>query len=225
MWQAAIPFVANIASGLIGADGARRAGNLQADAGREALGVQRGIWDDTQQNINPFIGYGRGAGGRLADLLGTSGNIGSDGYGDLTRRFGVQDYLSGLDPSYELMRSIGERSLTNSQAASSGALSGAALRRLGQFNQDYAMTGYQGAFDRWRSQQGDIYSRLMGMTGQGQSAALGLGQIGMQTGANMGNLITGIGNARASSAVGQANAYSRMLTNLGGMGYGMAGGG
>lgn len=95
----------------------------------------------------------------------------SGGYGSLAAAFTPQDYLNNKDPGYDFQLQQGTQALRNAAGAGSGALSGAALKDLIGYNQDYASTGYQNAFGRFTTQQNNVYSRLSGLAGMGQASA------------------------------------------------------
>lgn len=81
-------------------------------------------------------------------------------YGSFTKPFDVEEFYKYQDPGYWFQRQQGEQALLNSAAADSGALSGAALKDLMGYNQNLASTSYGDAFNRYQTQQGNIFSRL-----------------------------------------------------------------
>jgi hypothetical protein len=85
------------------------------------------------------------------------------------------------------------------------------------YNQDYASTGYQNAFNRWQSNQSNTYSRLMGLAGLGENAGAQVGNNSVSFGQNIGSNIVGAGNAQAAGTVGAGNALSQGANN--GAGY------
>jgi hypothetical protein len=95
-------------------------------------------------------------------------------------------------PGYEFRRGEGQRDIQNVFAARGAGQSGNALRALTDFNQNLA----SGEF-------GNYVNTLMGLSGRGQQQAQSTGQAAMQTGTNVGNLLAGMGNARASGIAGQ----------------------
>ena len=82
------------------------------------------------------------------------------------------------------------------------------------FAENYAKNAYQDALNNWRAQQGDIYNRLAGIAGIGQT---GQGQVN-QAGTNFANAAgqLGVGSATAYGAgqVGSANAYANIGNNF-----------
>lgn len=200
-----------VGGAVIGAGASMAASNQQKGAANRATALQGSMFERTQANLQPYMGTGAQANARLADLLGTSGNTSAAGYGSLSHPFTMQDYLANQDPGYQFQLQQGQQALQSSQAAQSGVLSGAALKDLVSFNQGMAATGYQNAWNRWMAQNTNTYNRLSGMAGLGENAAAGVGNMGVQTGANMANTITGAGNAQAAGYVGAANSINNAV--------------
>jgi hypothetical protein len=106
-------------------------------------------------------------------------------------------------PGYNFVRSEGNRNIENSFAARGGAASGNALRALTEFNTGLASNEY----NNWWNQQA-------GLAGVGQTTAQNLGAFGANNAANVGSLMQGAGNARASGIEGGTNALSGTIQNL-----------
>lgn len=139
--------------------------------------------------------------------------------GYLTQTFGPEQFRAGIDPGYAWRLQQGTQTVQNTGAAGSGARSGNALRSLMDYGQGAASQEYGAAFDRFQTQQGNIYQRLLGLTNLGQNAAAGVGAQGVQTASTVGGNIVGAGNAAAAGRIGAANAYSGAIDNLGGLAY------
>lgn len=210
-WIAAAIGGGQALSGLVGGLAAGSAAGSEVNAGRQAIGNLQGMYGQTQGNVQPFIGEGQQASGYLSQLLAPGGQ--------LTKSFSPTDYLNNLDPSYGMMKDIGLQTMNAQAGAGSGALSGAAMKGLAGWAENYAGTGYQNAYDRWMQQQNATYGRLMGMSQLGQGSALGLGQIGANYAGKMADITTGIGSAQAAGTIGQANALGGAINNM--TGYGM----
>lgn len=197
-----------VGSGLLGYLGAKDAANTQADAANNATANTRGMFDQTQANLQPYMQSGNTA---LAQL---GGKISS---GELGGQFTSADYLANKDPGYEFQLEQGRQALQNSQAAGDGALSGSALKGLINYNQGMASTGYQNAYTRWLQSQSNTYNTLAGVAGLGENAAANLGNSGVGYSNGMASTITGAGNASAAGTMGAANAITGAVNN--GMGY------
>lgn len=209
---------AAVVAGAVIAGGASiYAGNQQSNAAKNATTAQQGMYDQTYSGEAPYRQLGMQAGGKLSDLLGTSGNTGATGYGSLTQPFTAKDYLANQDPGYQFQLDQGQKALQNSQAANGGVLSGAALKDLIGYNQGMASTGYQNAWNRWNTQQNNTVSRLGSLAQLGQAAASNQASGASTFAGGIANTITGAGNAQAAGTVGAANAVSSGVNN--GMGW------
>lgn len=138
--------------------------------------------------------------------------------GFLTQLFTPEAFKAGIDPGYQWRQQQGSQGVMNTAAAGSGSLSGPALRALMEANQGMASQEYGAAFDRFNTQQGNIFQRLTSITGMGQNAAAGVGNQAVATGSNIGANITGAANASAAGQIGAANAWGGALSDLGAYG-------
>lgn len=161
------------------------------------------------------------------------GNPDDPSYGSFTQPFDIHAFLSYLDPGYGFQKQQGEQAVLNSAAAGSGALSGAAMKDLLSFNEGLAATGYQNAFDRYQTQQNNIFQRLYSIAGLGQNAAANVGNQGTQLAGNAGQMYSNAGSAAGAGIVGAGNALGGGLTDywllshpelFGGAGGGSGGG-
>jgi hypothetical protein len=137
----------------------------------------------------------------------------SEGFGSLLRPFDAETFAQYQDPGYLFRKRQGEQSVLNSASAGSGALSGAALKDLMGFNQDLASTEYGNAFNRYQTQQGNIFQRLSGIANLGQSAAAGVGQQGTALATGAGQSLTNAGTAAGAGIVGATNALGGAASN------------
>lgn len=156
----------------------------------------------------PGMTYGIGPGGSITRQLANTGPTGTPlsqvagstpnfAPGYLTQQFTPQDFLNNLDPGYQFQLQTGGQAIRNADTPGVGALSGPALKDLISFNQGMAATGYQNAFNRFTTQQNNIFSRLSAIAGLGQNAATQVGTAGTSLG-------TGIAQAQAAGAGAQA---------------------
>lgn len=143
----------------------------------------------------------------------TGGDSTDPAFGSFTKPFTVEDFYNYADPGYAFQLQQGTQALQNSAAAGSGALSGAALKDLLKYNQDYAGTAYNDAFNRYQTQQGNIFSRLASILQLGQNAAAGVGSQGTNLAGNAGQAISNAGTAAGAGIVGAGNAVNSGLTN------------
>jgi hypothetical protein len=107
------------------------------------------------------------------------------------------------DPGYEFRLGEGQRAIEASAAARGGLNSGATMRDLQKYGQDYGSAEF-----------GNVWNRLAGVSGAGMGAAQMSGNASMQTAGNVGNALGAIGNAQAAGAIGQGNAWGNALGNI-----------
>jgi hypothetical protein len=212
----------SIGSAAIGSRSASKAAKAQQQAADQAAQVQREIFQKQTELQEPFRQAGITSQNELMRLLGIGGDQTAADYGMLTRQFGAQDLQ--MDPGYAFRLSEGEKALQRMQAARGNMLSGAAIKAGQRYGQDLASQEYMNAFNRAQAQLGTRLGALGSLYGAGQAAAQQVaGQAG-EMGANVGNLMTQGGQARASGYLGQANALNQALGQGAGL-YGMYSGG
>lgn len=149
----------------------------------------------------------------MADPALYEGDMGDEAYGSFTDPFTVEDFYEQQDPGYAFRLQQGNQALVNAASAGSGAFSGAALKDLLAYNQDMASQEYGNAFNRYQTQQGNIFSRLFDVARLGQNAAAGVGTTGANLAGNAGQFYSNAGAASGAGIVGAGNAASSGLTN------------
>lgn len=201
-WVAA----AVIGSSLIGANSSGKAADAQANAAAASDATQRYMYDKTREDNAPFRETGLAANNKLAELMNS---------GEFSRRFTQADM--NADPVYQSGLKFGLDQGTqgiNRQAAAGGNfLSGATLKALTRFGNDYGSTKANESYNRFNTDQNAQYNKLAGLSGAGQQATNQVSAAGQ----NMANQVSasqqGAGNARASGYMGQANAVSGGLNS------------
>jgi hypothetical protein len=89
--------------------------------------------------------------------------------------------------------------------------SGATLKALTQFGNDYGSTKANESFNRYNAQNDSIFNKLSGVSGTGQVATQQVGAAGANMANNVSGSIEGAGNARAAGIVGGANAWNNAI--------------
>ncbi|NIE67477.1 DNA transfer protein p32 [Burkholderia sp. Ax-1719] len=196
----------SVAAAGIGAVASNSAADTQASAANNATGAQMAMFNTTQQNLQPYMSEGNTALNTLNGQLPT-----------LNAPINNTNWQQYMSPAYNFQLQQGDQAIQNSAAATDGALSGAAMKGLINYNQNMAGTAFQNAFNDYQTQNSNIYSRLSNLANLGESAAAGVGQAATATGANVANTITAAGNAQAAGTVGTANAVTGAVNN--GLGY------
>jgi hypothetical protein len=174
-------------SALIGAGaglyGTNQAAGAQRDAANNALTFEQQTAARNQENIQPYLNFGKDALGKLGETYSNPGSVTSNP----DYRFGV---TQGMD------------TLQNSAAARGGLLGGNFLRSADQFGQDYGtnyLTNYRNGL------RSNVQIGAGAATGGGALANQSAGQIGQSYG--------NIGAADASGIVGGTNALTGSLSN------------
>lgn len=133
--------------------------------------------------------------------------------GALTKNFEYGDIYS--DPSYQFRLSEGQRALQAQQAARGNRFGGQALKDINNYAQEAASQEYGNAYNRFRQNQQDIFSRLSGLAGMGNPAGAGqqigqtagnIGQLGVQGQSAANEYNTSAANAQAAGTMGSTNA-------------------
>jgi hypothetical protein len=160
------------------------------------------------------VDRGEKAGNQLAYLMGLGGT-GTGEAGSLARNFTMADYQK--DPSYDFQMSEGQKGVGNQMAASGNLLSGAAMKALTRFNQDFAGTKYNEAYSRFGNNQSTQYNRLAGIQGSGQNAINSTNGLGGTVQGSAGNgasgVASGLGSAAAQFGQSSNNYYNNLMGN------------
>lgn len=142
-------------------------------------------------------------------------------YGSLAKNFSTEDFQT--DPGYDFRLSEGQKAIDRSAAAKGGLLSGAAVKAAARYGQDFASNEYQNAYNRYNTNQTNLYNRLAGISGAGQTASNNLATQGTNYANSAGQLMQNAANYNASGNVAQSNIFSTGLNSLT-SGFGGSGG-
>lgn len=191
----------SVLSGLLGSNAASKAAQAQADAANNANATQLAMYNQTRADNAPFRQTGLDANSKLASLMAS---------GQFDKKFTAQDMAA--DPVYNSGLQFGLDQGTqgiNRQAAAGGSfLSGATLKALTKYGNDYASTKANDAYNRFNTDQANQYNRYAGLSGAGQQATNQVSNAGQNMANQVSNNQVGAGNAQASGYMGQANAVS-----------------
>lgn len=147
------------------------------------------------------------------EYLAKNPNAGGDGY--LLKSFSNEDFVQ--DPGYEFRQSEGEKGINRSLAARGSYNSGAALKALDRYNQDYASNEFSNAYNRDAANKARTFSFLSGASGQGLQA-VGAGVGSGQNAANQNtqiqsNLGNNLANMYMQNADNQSNLFQSAIGN------------
>jgi hypothetical protein len=184
------------------AGAARDAANTQLQGTLEASRQQREMFDILNKQQAPYREAGYGALSKINTMLP-----------QFTRTFTPQDLTANLAPNYEFMKQQGLGATAQGANVSSPGSNVDLAKTI--FAEKFAQGGYQDALTNFRNQQTDIFNRLSGIAGIGQTAQGQAQALGSSTGTNLANLATGGANAIAGGQIGSANAMAGGLQNVG----------
>ena len=194
------------------------AANQQSSAAQNATNTQAGMYNATVGREAPFVQSGQEATGQLNYLLGlgtpgqggTAGSAGAaGGFGSLNAPF-TTDTFKSMSPAYQFQLQQGGQGVLNQASGAQGALSGSALKDLMSFNQQFANTSFNNAFNQYQTQQSNTFNRLNSIAGMGQAAASNQATGGSSYGASIGQTMSNVGTAQAGGTVGAANSLSSL---------------
>lgn len=185
--------VSGVVGALTGADASRSAANTQADAAREAARMQMEMFEKSREDYAPW----RKAGSDALNVL--SGKIAA----------GPGNYRQS--PGYEYRLKEGLDAVEASAAARGRGLSGATMRGLNRYAQDYATNDYDNFLTRY-------YQSLtphQSMAGVGMTALQTTSNLGANAANQAGMYNTMAGNALAGGYINQANAITGAIGSAG----------
>ena len=234
-------------TGKTAAKSAEKAGQMQSDSAKYAADLQNQQYQQTRQDMQPWMQAGKQALGGLQQLVNNSPQF-SDAMGqNMQRQYNSGAYTNGLDaqsfyqdPSYQWRKQQGMDNIQAQAAAGGGLFSGATLKALNDYNSNLASQEYGNAWQRnmtesqnrfnvdsnLRSQDYNIfnsersrqYNEMANLAGVGQTAATNLAGLGANNAANMGEMAMAGANARANGLTTGAYAKSQGMGNLLGLG-------
>lgn len=133
-------------------------------------------------------------------------NVTPEGYGSLLQPFTGKDLTS--EPGYQFEQAEGQKAIDRAASASGRYDSGATLKALTRFGNDYAGTKYGEAFNRDATNKSRTYGFLTGVSGTGANAAGQTAGLGANAANAQGGYATNAGDASAAGYVGGANAIT-----------------
>ena len=185
--SAAIGAGANIAA-------SSAAAGAQKKATQQAIQAQQGFYDQSKQELQPFITGGQNAYSTLNDLLG----VGASGNSNA-----MQNALESI-PGYQFTREQGLKSVQSGYAARGLGDSGGALKGAANFPTGLANSTF-----------GTYTNALQNSATTGSNAASALAGYGTATGQGIGQNIIGAGNAQAAAYNSAGQSVANAAGNVG----------
>lgn len=134
-------------------------------------------------------------------------------FGTLGKAFSMEDYQE--DPGYKFRLEQGQQGLDRSLAARGKTFSGEAAKAAVDYNSGMASQEYGNAYNRYNTDQNNLYNMLAGVSGFGQNAANSQVQQGQAYTQGVNDLTTGLANAQTSAQVAEASRPSLFSQLLG----------
>ena len=170
-------------------------------------GYQQGTPGAPAQYEFDQAGFDAALGQYNAAMQGRAGQLQAGGqFGSLLKPFEAGDLQN--EPGYQYGLMEGERGINRAAMAGGSRYSGATLKALQRFGQDYAGTKYNDAFNRNLTNRNTIFSMLSGPSNTGVNAAGQTASLGANAATTGAQLLSNAGDARAAGIVGGANAFT-----------------
>ena len=201
-WMAAAILGSSVIGGVVQSNAASSAAGAQTEAAEAGIAEQRRQFDLIQGLLEPYVGAGESA---LLQQMALGGMSGPE-----AQQAAIAAIEGGQE--FETLTRSGEEAILQNASATGGLRGGNVQGALAQFRPQ--------VLSSLINQQ---YGRLGGLTTLGQNAAVGTGNAGMQTGANIAELYGQQGAAAAGSALATGSAWGNALGGMGTLaGRGMA---
>lgn len=175
---------------------ANQAAQAQTESSQAAIDEQKRQFDAIQELMKPYVNAGTGALAGQQDLLGLNG---------AAKQQAAIDSINNSQAMQTYMQQ-GENAILQNASATGGLRGGNTQSALSQFRPQL--------LNQLINQQ---YQNLGGLTSIGQNAAAGVGNAGMQSASNIGNLLQQVGAAQAGNALAQGQASASQWAGIGNM--------
>lgn len=186
---------ATLISGMAQADAAESAAAAQAGSAQAGIEEQRRQFDAVQKLLAPYVSAGTPALEAQQAILGLKGPE--------AERAAIERISGG--ETFQALAKQGEEAMLQRASATGGLRGGNIQGALAQFRPQLLSSLIE--------QQ---YGRLGGMTALGQQSAAGVGTAGLQTGANVANLLGQQGAAIAGGEIAQGKAFGAIPAAISG---------
>lgn len=194
---AIIGAVSGIGSALIGAHSASSAASAQEQAAQLASQTQLQMYNQTRQDLMPWMTTGGAANSQLANIYGL--NPGQNG---IPNTQALTTALTNF-PGYQFGLQQGQTALDQSAASRGMLLSGNQLAASQQYGQGYAMA------NAWQP----YLSGLQSISTGGQNSAAKVGELGNSAAGNAGSAQLAYGSAATAGATNTGLALQSALNN------------
>ena len=174
----------------------QNAQNAQRDAVRDSNNMQLAMYNQNRADQQPWMQAGRRALGQLQDP-------------SLMRTFSESDFKT--DPGYAFRMQEGQSAVQGSAAARGALNSGATLKALQRYGQNFASNEYSNAYNRFNADRDQKFAKLSSIAGIGQSAQNQMSNAGQNYGNQYGQNQMAMGNAAAANSIAQGNNMNNLI--------------
>ena len=200
--------------GLIQADAAEEASQIQAGMSREAIAEQRRQFDAINQMLAPYRQAGEVALGRFAPYM-TAGERAFEQQAALAGLSGPEAQRAALEgistsPGFQETVRQGEEAMLARAAATGGLRGGNIQSALAQFRPQMLQQAIEQTYGRLGGLAGTGLNITGELVGGGRGAAAQTGQFGASTAANVGNLLAQQGAAQAGGVLAGAAPFANL---------------
>jgi hypothetical protein len=189
---------------IINAIASWHAAEAQQKQAREAMGVQRDMWNQQRADQAPWLQAGQTT---LRDLMAQMQAGGFD------RQFNANSLAN--DPGFQFRMAEGQKALERSAAARGGLNSGGFMKSLARYSQGVASDEFQNAWSRNQTENTGRFNRLAHLAGVGQQSAQNLAGHGGHYADSMSQLHGALGNAQAAQAMGVGQGLAGGVRSIG----------
>lgn len=203
MGMAAAVIGGAVIGGVASNSAASKGAKAQKYAADTATQAQMEMYDTTQENLKPYMDFGKSSVNMLTDQLPA-----------LTKPVVMDQMALQGTPGYKFTLRQGLKAAQNSAAARGLGVSGASYKGATDFATGLANSTYQQQFNNAVTNQQNTYNRLLSAAGLGENAAAGLGNNAVTTGQGVAQNTIGAGNAAAANYVSQGNSYASMANSV-----------
>lgn len=200
--------------GLLQADAAEQAANIQAGASQAGIDEQRRQFDELQRMLAPYRAAGEAALTRLAPYI-TGGERAYEQQAALAGLSGPEAQRAAVEaisgsPGFQESVRQGEEALLARASATGGLRGGNIQAALGQFRPAMLEQAINQAYGRFGGLAGTGLNLTGGLVSGGQSAAGLTGQAGQGMATNIGNLLAQQGAAQAGGVLAGAAPFANL---------------
>lgn len=223
MVAAAVVGAAAVGAVATGVSSSNAAG-AQTDAANASIAANQQQQGITRSDLLPYNMAGQGALSRLTRMTGADG--GPVPIMPTVPDIKMDQATLEQTPGYQFNLEQGLKAVQNSAAARGLGVSGAAMKGAATYATGLADSTYQNQFNNAvvnsqnkfqneTTNQTNDYNRLMGLATLGESSGAQTGALGTQVASNIGNSLTGVGNANAAASMATANSISSGANSAG----------